>query len=239
MRLRELAEARPRFGYQRLHVLLRREGWPINRKRVYRLYREEGLVVRTKRRCKRASHVRVVLPEATTADDRWSMDFVSDQLDNGRRFRALTVVDQYTRECVAIEAGFSMTSRKVATVLQRFSAARGRPRAITVDNGPEFYGKDLDSWAYRNDVRLDFIRPGKPVENAYIESFNGRLRDECLNGEIFFSIEDAQQKLDAWRLDYNRSRPHGSLGNMTPEEFARINRSIEAPEAEIVKLGVA
>jgi putative transposase len=225
MRLRELAQAPPRFGYRRLWVLLRREGWPINAKRVYRLYREEGLSVRTRRRRKRASHVRLLLPEPSSANERWPMDLVSDSLDDGRRFRALTVVDVYTRECLAIEFGQSLTGKKVA--------------AVGVDNGPEFTGRELDSWAYRNGVKLDFIRPGRPVENAFIESFNGRLRDECLNGELFMSLDDARQKIETWRRDYNLARPHSSLGDRTPEEFAREQLTNQSPEARNLHLGLA
>jgi putative transposase len=141
-------------------------------------------------------------------------------LVDGRRFRALTVVDQYTRECVALHADFSLTGRKVRTTLEALKELRGLPKLITVDNGSEFASTEMDSWAYEAGVRLDFIRPGKPVENAFIESFNGRLRDECLNGELFFSIDDARRKLQLWKLDYNDHRPHGSLGHLTPTEFA-------------------
>jgi putative transposase len=220
LRLRELAAARPRFGYLRLHVLLRREGWLVNKKRIYRLYGEEGLSVRTKYRRKRASHCRVtpVLPEAP--NQRWSMDFVADTLDDGRRFRALTVVDLFTRECLAIEADFSLPGRRVTAVLDRLATTRTLPKTITVDNGTEFISKEMDSWAYRRGVQLDFIRPGRPVENAHIESFNGRLRDECLNAELFLTLEDAKQKLAEWKSDYNKDRPHSSLGGLSPLEFA-------------------
>ena len=180
-RIRELAAARPRFGYRRLGVLLRREGWLVNQKRVYRIYREEGLEVRTKRRRKRASHVRLLVPPAGGPNERWSMDFVTDRLESGRQFRMLTVVDNFSRECPLLEAGVSMTGKVVARALERLSFTRPLPRVITVDNGSEFYSRVMDSWAYRRGVQLQFIRPGKPVENAFIESFNGRLRDECLN----------------------------------------------------------
>jgi putative transposase len=219
-RLRELAAARPRFGYPRLHILLRREGWHVNIKRVYRLYKLEGLEVRTKKRRKRASHLRVVPPAPTAANERWSMDFMRDTCDDGRPFRILTVVDTFTRECPLLAADTSLTGKRVAELLDSIAAERGYPKTIQVDNGSEFYSKAMDSWAYQHRVQLQFIRPGKPVENAFIESFNGRLRDELLNGELFMNVLDARRKLEAWRRDYNQNRPHGSLGDLTPVEFA-------------------
>jgi len=219
MRIKELAQARPRFGYLRLHVLLRREGWRVNKKRVHRIYREEGLTVRFQRRRKRASHLRVVPPRPTQLNEQWSMDFVADTLLDGRRFRTLTVVDNYTRHSPLIEADFTLTGTKVVAALERAGKRQGYPTLITVDNGSEFASKALDAWAYAHGVKLDFIRPGKPVENAVIESFNGRFRDECLNAQVFVSLHDARQKIEAWRIDYNEHRPHGSLGNLTPREF--------------------
>jgi putative transposase len=219
-RLRELAGNRPRYGYRRLTVMLRREGWKVNTKRVYRIYREENLGVRTARRKKRSTHVRVPLPEPTRPNQRWSMDFVSDRLADGRWFRILTVVDQYTRECLCVYADRSQTGGKVVVQMERLALQRGLPESITTDNGGEFAGKAMETWAYKNGVKLDLIRPGKPVENGYIESFNGRLRDECLNGEIFFDLADARGKLERWRRDYNEYRPHSSLNDRTPTEFA-------------------
>lgn len=232
MRIREIAEVRRRFGYRRIHVLLVREGWPINQKRVYRLYRELGLHGRPQGKRKRASALRVPLPAPTRINEQWNMDFVSDQLADGRRFRVLTVVDNLSREAIVLEADFSLTGKKVARALERVSKQRPMPHVIRVDNGAEFTGRALDAWAYWKKVKLDFIRPGKPIENAYIESFNGRLREECLNDQVFLSIEDAQQKLEAWRIDYNEVRPHSSLENRTPREFTRIqsdNRTAEPP----------
>ena len=220
-RLRELAQSRRRFGYRRLWVLLRREGWQINVKRVYRLYTEEGLAVRTRKRRKRPSHVRLVLPPAEAPNERWSMDFVTDRMENGRQFRILTIVDHFSRECPLMEAGVSMTGKRVARALERLSLDHPLPRVISVDNGSEFYSQAMDSWAYRRGVQLEFIRPGRPVENAFIESFNGRLRDECLNDQLYFSIEDVRRKLEAWRIDYNTNRPHSSLGDMSPREYAQ------------------
>ena len=195
MRLRELAAARVRFGYRRLTVLLRRDGWRVNAKRIYRLYTEEGLTVRTKHRTKAAGRARVPQAVATAPNQRWSMDFMSERVADGRWFRILTVVDQFTRECLCLVADQSLTGEKVAQALEPVVIQRGAPRAITVDNGSEFASRVMDAWAYRHGIQLDFIRPGKPVENGFIESFNGRLRDECLNVEVFFTLEDVREKL--------------------------------------------
>ena len=220
VRLRDLAAVRVRYGYRRLHVLLRREGWKVNHKLVYRIYKEEGLEVRTKTRRKRISALRVVLPAARMPKERWSMDFVSDSLHDGRRFRVLTLVDHFTRESPAIEVGNSIPGKRVVAVLERLARTHGLPQVITTDNGTEFTSRAVDEWAHRNGVKLDFISPGKPVENAYIESFNGRLRQECLEENWFTSLEDAKRKIEAWRKDYNEHRPHSSLGDETPRGFA-------------------
>jgi putative transposase len=220
VRLRELAASRVRYGYRRLTVLLKREGWPVNAKRIYRLYTEEGLIVRTTQRKKRAQRQRVPQGSAVRRNQKWSMDFVAQRLADGRWMRVLTVVDQFTRECLALFANASLNGEKVAVVLDRIVAERGAPQSITVDNGTEFASKAVDLWAYQNAVYLDFIRPGRPVENGYIESFNGRLRDECLNVEVFFSVAEARHKLALWRQDYNYHRPHSSLADRTPAEFA-------------------
>ena len=222
MRLRELAESRVRYGYRRLTVLLRREGRMVNAKRVYRLYREEGLQVRTKLRAKRAVQPRVPLSGSVRPNQRWSMDFVSDRFADGRWFRILTVVDQYTRECLCVHANRPQTGEKVVEQMQVLTALRGKPESITSDNGSEFVGRAMERWAVQAGVKLNFIRPGKPVENGFIESFNGRLRDECLNGEVFFNLADAREKLERWKLDYNRNRPHSALDDRTPEEFASV-----------------
>lgn len=222
MRLRELAGSRVRYGYRRLTVLLRREGWIVNAKRVYRLYQQEGLQVRMAKRSKRASHVRVPLPAPARPNQRWSMDFVSDRFCDGRWFRILTVVDQYTRECLCTYADPTQTGETVVEQMRRLVKLRGTPESITTDNGGEFAGQAMDVWAHKAGVKLDFIRPGRPVQNGYIESFNGRLRDECLNGEIFFDLADARVKLERWRRDYNQKRPHMALADRTPEEFARL-----------------
>lgn len=218
--LRQLAAEKPRCGYRRLHDHLVRRGWRINHKRVYRLYREEGLAVRKRRRKKLVAAERVPIEKPRLPNERWSMDFVSDQLGDGRRFRALTVVDDCTRECVVIEVDTSLTGFRVAGVLERLVDSRGLPKTIVVDNGPEFRSRELDAWAYRRGVKLRFIRPGKPVENAFIESFNGRFRDECLNEHWFTTMEDARKKIADWRHEYNTERGHSSLGRLTPKEYA-------------------
>ena len=219
-RLRQLAEQRRKFGAPRLHVLLRREGYLINHKRTERLYREEGLSLRLKRRRKRSSHLRVVLDKPERMNQHWSMDFVADSLYNGRRLRILTVVDDLSKECPVLEVDHSLTGVRITRVLERIALTRGLPEVITVDNGPEFISKAMDAWAYENGVKLHFIQPGKPTQNAYIESFNGKFRDECLNEHVFISLDDARLKIENWRLDYNANRPHRSLNNMTPNEFA-------------------
>ncbi len=220
MRLRDLAAARVRYGYRRLHVLLRREGWRVNHKRVYRLYRLEGLGLRLKQRRKRVSTVRVVSPLATKPNERWAMDFMADQLYDGRRFRLLTLVDTATRECPAIEVGQSLTGQRVVSVLNRLKGTHGLPQRISVDNGPEFISKALDAWAHQHGVQLEFSHPGTPTDNAFIEAFNGRVRDECLDQHWFTSLDDARTTIEAWRQDYNTERPHGALGNRTPAAYA-------------------
>lgn len=238
MRIKDLAGARPRYGYRRLHVLLRRDGWKINHKRVHRLYRELGLQLHQRRKKKRASHVRVPLGLPERINERWSMDFMSDRLESGQRFRILAIIDLYSRECLIIEAAHSLRADSVEESLEILRAKGLCPEVITVDNGSEFISKKMDAWAYKNKVKLDFIRPGKPIENAFIESFNGRLRDECLNARVFHSIEDAKEKLAAWRLDYNTERPHSSLRNLTPAMFAERFRNL-ASEGKIPNLKVA
>lgn len=221
-RLIALAAEKRRYGYRRLHVLLRREGHAVNRKRTYRLYREAGLAVRRRKRKRYAPAERRPLPQPVTANISWSMDFVSDGLADGRKLRCLAIVDDCTRECLAIEVDTSLTGRRVTAVLERLADSRGLPRSITVDHGPEFEGQVLDAWAYAHRLQLAFIRPGKPVENAYIESFNGKFRDECLNEHWFITMAQARRIIEAWRIEYNTERPHSSLGDLTPAEFASL-----------------
>ena len=221
MRLRDLAAVRVRWGYRRLHVLLGREGWKVNHKRVYRLYKQEGLELRTKRKKKkRAAVPRVPNSPATAPNDCWSMDFISDRLTNGRAFRTLTLVDNVTKVSPALEADFSLTGKRVTEVLNRAIVLYGLPKAIQVDNGPEFAGKELDAWAYRRGVKLDFSRPGKPTDNPFVESLNGRFRDEFLSVHWFDTLEEVKAALETWRMEYNTERPHTSLGMKTPAEFA-------------------
>lgn len=219
MRLRELAGVRVRYGYRRLHTLLRREGWPINHKRVYRLYRLEGLSVRYKIRKKRVSALRPLLPPAQAPNEQWSMDFMSDSLASGRRFRVLTIVDNMSRESPAIEVDRSLTGQRVVAVLKRLAAQRGLPQILQVDNGPEFTSQALDAWAHHQGVKLAFSRPGTPTDNPFIEAFNGRVRAECLNQQWFCSVEEARNCLEEWRKDYNTTRPHSALGNLAPAAY--------------------
>lgn len=220
-RLRELAEMRRRFGSPRLTVLLRREGWRVNHKRVERVYREEGLSLRMKRRRKRPSHLRVIRPGPTGPDQRWSLDFMSDALVNGRRLRLLTIIDGWDRSCPHIEVDHSLTGERVVRVLERLKQQGRLPAVLQMDNGPEFTSKALDRWADEHGVKLQFTRPGKPTDNGLIESFNGRLREECLNQHVFHSLEEVRRIIEAWRQDYNQERPHSALGGLSPEVFRR------------------
>jgi putative transposase len=229
-RLRSLAAERRRFGYRRLTVLLRREGWAVNPKRIYRLYRAEGLAVRPRQRKRWAATARAPLRRPTQADQLWTMDFTQDALTSGRKFRTLNLMDGYTREALAIEADSSLSGARVVRVLERLRQTRGRPEQIQMDNGGEFTSRVVDQWAFAQGVQLHFIEAGKPVQNAFIESFNGKFRDECLNEHWFMSLAEAREKIEAWRQDYNQLRPHSSLGYQTPEEFAaRAARGASPP----------
>jgi putative transposase len=227
-RLKELAAQRMRFGYRRLTAMLVREGTPANHKRVYRLYREEGLAMRIRQRRRIRWNGAVTRPAATKPNQRWSMDFVSDCVSCGKVIRMLTLVDDCTRECPVIEVDTSLGGLRVGRVLDRMASERGLPEAIVVDNGPEFRGRALAAWSEQRGVRLEFIQPGKPAQNAYIESFNGRLRDECLNANWFTSLSDARRKIETWRRDYNEQRPHSSLNYLSPIEFARTATEMRA-----------
>ena len=221
LRIRQFAQARVHYGYRKIRVLLNREGWKVGKKRVYRLYREEGLTLRQRPRRRRqvAAHPRE-RRKPTVPNEVWSLDFVADQLADGRRFRALTVVDVFTRESLAIEVGQSLKGEDVVRVLSRLRQDRGVPKRLFCDKGAEFTSQIMDLWAYQNGVQIDFSRPGKPTDNAYVESFNGTFRAECLNAHGFTSLSEAKQIIEAWRREYNESRPHRALGERTPNEFA-------------------
>lgn len=217
-RLQTLAAERPRVGYRRLHVLVRREGRRINHKRVYRLYQAAGLAIRRRAR-KRVARSRRQHPSiGLLPNTSWTLDFMSDALGWGRRIRVLTVLDSCTREALAIEVNTSLPSAAVVRVLEQVIGERGQPTEIVMDNGPELTSRRLDQWAHEHGIQLHFIEPGKPIQNAVIESFNGRFRDECLNQHWFTSLTDAQQIIEDWRLDDTHVRPHSSLGYRTPEE---------------------
>ena len=220
-RMKTLAHERRRFGYRRLHVLLRREGHLVNHKKLFRLYREEKLTVRKRGGRKRAIGTRAPMLIPMAANDRWSLDFVSDQLTDGRRFRILTVVDDCTRECLGLVADTSLSGLRVARELDRIIQERGRPRMIVSDNGSEFTSNAILHWTDHTKVDWHYIAPGKPIQNAFIESFNGRLRDELLNETLFSSLAHARSALSNWRIDYNDHRPHSGLGWLTPAEFAQ------------------
>jgi putative transposase len=225
IRLRDLAAARVRYGYRRLHILLRREGWVVNHKRVFRLYRLEGLGLQRRRKPKRVSAGRLPHPPAERAGERWSLDFVSDRLADGRSFRVLTLVDNVSRVSPALEADFSLSGARVVQVLDRAVPRWGRPQRVAVDNGPEFISKALDAWAYRHGVQLEFNRPGKPTDNAFIESFNGHFREECLAQHWFDSLAEARAIIEAWRVEYNTKRPHRALGQACPVAAFEMDRS--------------
>jgi putative transposase len=220
-RIREIAEARVRYGMWRVYTLLRREGWEDNHKRVHRVYKEEGLNLRSKRprRSKSAAH-RLDRPDISTLYECCSMDFVADALFDGRKIRALTLVDNYSRRCLAIRVGQQLRGCDVVRALEDIRVNEGiTPKRIQADNGSEFIGRDVDRWAYEHGVIMDYSRPGKPTDNPFIESFNGSFRDECLNAHWFLSLEDASSKIEAWRIEYNSYRPHSSLEGLTPDEF--------------------
>ena len=233
-RLRELAEKRPRFGYRRLQALLQREGWKVNHKRIHRLYRQERLSLRRRRRKRwmRGSARRSLVPNR--ANERWSMDFVSDRVASGQTVRVFNVVDDHTRESLAMEVDTSLASERVVRALEAVIQRLGRPEAIVCDNGPEFRSRVMEAWSEQRRIRLEFIEPGKPIQNAFVESFNGRMRDECLNANWFLNAADARRKILDWRQDYNQQRPHSALGYRTPSEYAASLRLLLNPETNIV-----
>ncbi len=219
-RLRELAGRLTRAGYRTLHDQLTKAGVAVNHKRVYRLYRDEGLAVRRRSRKHRAAGPRQPLVPATELNERWPMDFIGDTLADGRAFRVLSILDSFSRECLALEVDHSLPAQRVTRILDRLALSRDLPRTLVMDNGPEFRSHDLDVWATQRGVALHFVRPGRPMENAFVESFHGKFRDECLNTHWFESLEDAQATIETWRCWYNTERGHSSLGRATPFEFA-------------------
>lgn len=230
-RIQEIAATRVRYGYKRIHVLLQREGWRINHKRVHRLYREAGLQMRYKTPRRRVSaKLREDRTDATAINDCWSMDFMHDELYDGSRIRLLTIVDNFSRVSPAIGVRDRYQGLHVVDTLKDAAKEYGMPRRIRVDNGPEFVSKELDLWAYLHGVVLDFSRPGKPTDNAFIESFNSRVRQECLNQSWFLSLADAREKIETWRVDYNRVRPHSAIGYVPPAEYAQRG-SVSGQEA--------
>jgi putative transposase len=228
-RLRELAAQRPRFGYRRLHALLRREGIVANHKRIARIYREEGLSVRQRRRKSPARIRRGRPPAPERANEQWALDFLQDALASGRKVRVLSVIDVFTREALALEVDTSLPGGRVVRVLERLGGERPLPTRLVLDNGPELISRLLEQWAHDHAVALHFIDPGKPVQNAHCESFHGRVRDECLNEHWFLGIGDARRIVETWRQDYNRERPHSALGYQTPAEFAQRAATAAAP----------
>jgi putative transposase len=224
-RIRELAAVRVKAGYQTIWMLLRREGWGVNKKRVYRLYREEGLTLARKRRKRHRTAVeRVEVPQSDGPNQTWAMDFIHDQLADARPFKVLTVVDAFSRECVGLVARRRFDGAEVAAALSAIGAVRGLPARIRCDNGGEFTSRAFDHWAYWNKIALVFSRPGKPTDNGLIEAFNGTLRRECLTTTLFLTLEQAQFELETWRADYNNIRPHSSLGLLTPAEYQQKNQ---------------
>jgi len=219
-RLKELAAVRRRFGYRRLHLLLQREGVIVNHKKLYRIYRQERLVVRKRGGRKRALGTRAAMAIPQGRNQRWSLDFVSDALSDGRRFRVLAIVDDFTRECLTLVADTSLSGHRVARELNALIAVRGRPALIVSDNGTELTSLAILHWQQERGVAWHYIQPGKPIQNAFVESFNGRLRDELLNETAFRSLRHTRELITEWQADYNQQRPHTSLGGLTPNEFA-------------------
>ena len=234
-RMHEIARTRIRYGYRRIHIMLKRDGWKVGRNVVYRLYREEGLILRGKQPKRRKMLVRrQTRSQPRQPNEAWSLDFVADQLSNGQKFRSLTIVDVFSRESLAIEVGQRLRGEHVVEVLNRLVAERGAPKYLFADNGAEFTGHLVDLWAYHHGTRIDFSRPGKPTDNAYIETFNGSFRDECLNVHWFATIEEARSLIEAWRRDYNDSRPHMALGNIPPREYV-LKTSVSSSQTGLLE----
>lgn len=224
--MKELAHQHKRYGSPRLHALLKKEGKVKNHKRTERIYAEEGLAIRRKRKKKRIPCLRVPLPEATMPNETWSMDFAHDSCITGARIKVLTVVDDFTRSCPGLLTQSSIPGRGVTNFLDQRAVIQGYPQSIRVDNGPEFTGKHFQQWAEQRGIYIDYIEPGKPMDNGFIESFNGKFRDECLNEHWFANLKHAQQIIENWRIEYNEVRPHSSLGDKTPYEFVKEHQTM-------------
>jgi putative transposase len=237
-RMKAIAHERRRFGYRRIHIMLKREGAVVNHKRLFRLYREEKLSVRKRGGRKRALGTRAPMLVPLMPNQRWSLDFVSDQFTDCRRFRVLTVIDDCTRECIALVADTSLSGRRVARELHKIIAQRGSPKMIVSDNGTEFTSNAILNWADEAKVDWHYIAPGKPMQNGFIESFNGKLRDEKLNDTLFTTLHQARVELATWRNDYNHHRPHSGLGWLTPSEFAKTATSVQAMAMDAAILDV-
>jgi putative transposase len=229
-KLVEAAREKPRWGYRRLQLKLQEKGMHVNHKRVYRVYREAGLLIRRKRR-KHLLRAGFARPMVTGANQEWALDFVHDAAESGRKFRVLSVIDVYTRECLALEVDTSFASRRVTRELEKIVAERGVPEAIRCDNGPEFTSRHFLAWAIERKIEVLHIEPGRPVQNAFVESFHGKLRDECLNASWFGNLFEARAKIGAWKEEYNEERPHSSLGYLAPREFARRMAALRSPTA--------
>lgn len=229
-KLVEAAREKPRWGYRRLQFVLKEKGMEVNHKRVYRVYREAGLMIRRRRR-KRLLRAGFVRPAVTGANQEWALDFVHDAAESGRKFRVLSVIDVYTRECLALEVDTGFPGPRFTRALERIVAERGNPLAIRCDNGPEMTSRHFLAWAMERKIELAHIEPGKPVQNAFVESFHGKLRDECLNASWFRNLFDARAKVAAWKEEYNEERPHSSLGYLAPREFARRIAALRSPTA--------
>lgn len=235
--LKEFASKYRRWGHPKLHVLIRRHGLLVNHKRTERIYRQEGLTLRVRKKKKLAAVLRTPSPKGTSPDEHWAMDFIRDSFWNGRKFRCFTLVDTFTKECPLIEVDTSLTGLRVTRTLEYLAKIRGLPKTIRVDNGPEFISRVLDQWAHRRGVKLDFIRPGKPTDNPYIESFHDKFRDECLNENYFLDLHEAKEVIENWRIEYNTVRPHESLDQLTPEEFVKKyeqNKNLNTQEFSLV-----
>ena len=233
--LRDLAAQYRRWGCETLTELLRRDGWTDNHKRIYRVYCEEGLQVKRRKKRKTAKWRGESLEQPGRVNELWAMDFLSDQLADGRRLKVLAVIDVYTRECLALEVDSSLTGERVVRVMCDLAEKRGLPAKIMMDNGPEFTGRAMDRWAFEHGVHLHFIQPGKPMQNGYVEAFNSTLRDQCLNENWFIGLADTREILEAWRRLYNEVKPHSALGRKTPSEYAAeqsesaLNNNVEQP----------